>query len=719
MSLIDTEEAAAAASVDDWVSIIAAGHQYGTGVPMAPDARDRYLARDILCPLFAWQEESLRFAAQRERDEDETGTRGLMLCHEQGLGKTLIVLQHILRDNQARCALSGGRRFNGATLIVCKDTLLLENWLAELRSKWPHDTFQWYYLKTSGNERIDPVYLSRACDIVFVTYATLRAAYTFGTRCDTEDDDGAAPEGEEEEDGDFKYAVLYRRRWRRVVADEGHLFVNPNTVLYRAMQALDSEINWDVTGTPIQNAWQTLLSGFAFIRVPNVQQRFWSADRRPCKDLQRALNEICARVMLRYLKRDVAMTKELGLFTVVTKRIRLIEFESPLERLVYFQYAFYSRLRARQHTRRQHNTGFLILLLLQLCLNMTILRRLVLPAGMLTDPCAQRISLANEPVLLPGEEEAEDDDATSLTAFAARLAWRTVFTYRASQWPPLPSIDGYILEYRASLSDAVRPLVEAARDETFVWDPYAASREFDLSDSADDRHLYTEVYNRLVGGDGCDSKEEESEKESAMRRHLMQRTLPRDFCATKNLHVIDYVEREMAPDECVIVFATSVKALEALGRDLRERRGIESVLVSGRTPKENADRLRQFAQPSGGPRVLLMSMKLGAMGLNITRANHVIFLHRWWNPEFEAQAAGRPQRIGQTKPIHIVHFVMNKTVELFVTALAYNKTCLTRGLIDHSKKKKRKQRNDDDAEDIFTSFTLSYDFAEYGMKQLC
>ena len=55
--------------------------------------------------------------------------------------------------------------------------------------------------------------------------------------------------------------------------------------------------------------------------------------------------------------------------------------------------------------------------------------------------------------------------------------------------------------------------------------------------------------------------------------------------------------------------------------------------------------------------VFLLSLKAGGTGLNLTRADHVIHVDRWWNPAVEEQATDRAYRIGQTKPVQVHRLV--------------------------------------------------------------
>ena len=54
---------------------------------------------------------------------------------------------------------------------------------------------------------------------------------------------------------------------------------------------------------------------------------------------------------------------------------------------------------------------------------------------------------------------------------------------------------------------------------------------------------------------------------------------------------------------------------------------------------------------------MLVSLKAGGTGLNLTAADHVFLCDPWWNPAVEAQAADRAHRIGQTRPVFVYRLV--------------------------------------------------------------
>jgi SNF2 family DNA or RNA helicase len=73
---------------------------------------------------------------------------------------------------------------------------------------------------------------------------------------------------------------------------------------------------------------------------------------------------------------------------------------------------------------------------------------------------------------------------------------------------------------------------------------------------------------------------------------------------------------------------------------------------------------------------MLVSLKAGGTGLNLTAADHVFLLDPWWNPAVEDQAADRAHRIGQQRAVSIYRLVAEDTVEEGIVALQARKRAL-------------------------------------------
>lgn len=76
-----------------------------------------------------------------------------------------------------------------------------------------------------------------------------------------------------------------------------------------------------------------------------------------------------------------------------------------------------------------------------------------------------------------------------------------------------------------------------------------------------------------------------------------------------------------------------------------------------------ATTLSQFKNPSLNVTCLLLPLKCGAKGLNLTEATHVFLVEPILNPGEQLQAIGRIHRMGQTRPTFVHRFIMKNTIE--------------------------------------------------------
>ena len=79
--------------------------------------------------------------------------------------------------------------------------------------------------------------------------------------------------------------------------------------------------------------------------------------------------------------------------------------------------------------------------------------------------------------------------------------------------------------------------------------------------------------------------------------------------------------------------------------------------------------------------VFVLSLKAGGVGLNLTRATHVIHYDRWWNPAVEDQATDRAYRIGQDRPVTVHRLVAEGTVEDKIAAMLADKRHLADAVV--------------------------------------
>ena len=92
--------------------------------------------------------------------------------------------------------------------------------------------------------------------------------------------------------------------------------------------------------------------------------------------------------------------------------------------------------------------------------------------------------------------------------------------------------------------------------------------------------------------------------------------------------------------------------------------GIDCARYDGDVSKELRTKDLERFKTSGTCRVLLATVQSGGTGLNITEANHVCFLDRWFNPCVHDQAESRCHRLGQEKEVNIAYLDINFTIDI-------------------------------------------------------
>ena len=131
--------------------------------------------------------------------------------------------------------------------------------------------------------------------------------------------------------------------------------------------------------------------------------------------------------------------------------------------------------------------------------------------------------------------------------------------------------------------------------------------------------------------------------------------------------------------DSVLVFSQYVQLCKLLERRLTER-GLPVQLLSGASsPAQRQDMVDRFQ--AGEVPVFLLSLKAGGVGLNLTKATHVIHYDRWWNPAVEDQATDRAYRIGQDRPVQVHRLIAEGTLEERIAVVLEKKRGLAESVV--------------------------------------
>ena len=114
---------------------------------------------------------------------------------------------------------------------------------------------------------------------------------------------------------------------------------------------------------------------------------------------------------------------------------------------------------------------------------------------------------------------------------------------------------------------------------------------------------------------------------------------------------------------------------------LAARLGRPVLWLHGGVPKKRRDQLIERFQNDDEPTVFLLSLKAAGTGLNLTAANHVIHVDRWWNPAVEDQATDRAFRIGQRRDVQVRKFICIGTLEERIDQMIERKKALAERIV--------------------------------------
>ena len=162
---------------------------------------------------------------------------------------------------------------------------------------------------------------------------------------------------------------------------------------------------------------------------------------------------------------------------------------------------------------------------------------------------------------------------------------------------------------------------------------------------------------------------------------------------TKTAHTMERAKLELLADllpplvdegRRVLVFSQFTEMLMLAAEQL-DALALSYLTLTGQTPpRARGAVVKRFqAQDDTSAPILLVSLKAGGVGLNLTAADTVIHLDPWWNPAVEEQATARAHRIGQDQPVFVYKLVVEGSIEERMLELQARKAALARGVLGH------------------------------------
>ncbi|MBS0192121.1 MAG: DEAD/DEAH box helicase [Phycisphaerales bacterium] len=159
-------------------------------------------------------------------------------------------------------------------------------------------------------------------------------------------------------------------------------------------------------------------------------------------------------------------------------------------------------------------------------------------------------------------------------------------------------------------------------------------------------------------------------------------TPPNPERSGKCIRLLEMLDEVVAEGDQAIVFTQFRQMGNLLRAMVRHQLDREVLFLHGGTSqKERVQIVEDFQKATGKHPVLLISLKAGGVGLNLTAASHVFHFDRWWNPAVENQATDRAYRIGQTRTVQVHKFVVRGTLEERIDQMIESKIELAENII--------------------------------------
>ena len=611
-------------------------------------------------------------------------SRGGILADEMGLGKTIEILALVHTARMKREAEDASlKSMMNRQVNVCHTTLvvaplsLLQQWQSEAENASKEGTLKTllYY----GNEKALDLYelchganARLAPDVLITSYGTLLSEWT------KQQESGAAPTG------------LFGIDFYRVVLDEAHTIKNRQAKTSKACYAIRAGRRWALTGTPIVNKLEDLFSLVHYLSVePWGHFAFWRTFITipfESKDYIRAL--------------DVVQTVLEPLVLRRTKDMRdvdgkpIVDLPSKTIEKVYLEFGenerdIYNFISARaRRTYNQNAQAGTVMKNYTYILSMILRLRQACCDPVLVKHKAEKSELVDE----GADESAEVDDLqedVDLQELIAKYASRDAEEERSAT-----SFGTAVLQEIKDGAEQECPICteEPIQDPTVTACFHMACKKCLLE------HI---EFQKAKGEDPlchtCRAPVSEKDLLEVIRHaneegeQIFLRPAQHSLGSTKIDKLLKSLHetRRIDPRIKSVVFSQFTSFLDIIQKSLKRQKLPFCRLDGSMAMKDRAAVLERF-RTTPGNMTLIISLKAGGVGLNLTSANHVYMLDPWWSFAIESQAIDRIHRMGQTREVKVFRYIIQNSVEEKMLKIQDRKNFLASSL-GMSKEEKRRE----------------------------
>ncbi|KPV74347.1 uncharacterized protein RHOBADRAFT_54186 [Rhodotorula graminis WP1] len=625
----------------------------------------------LKCTLLPHQEIGVRWLVERETGKK----RGGILGDDMGLGKTIQLIALMLANPSDRVKPKAK-----TTLIVCP-VALMDQWKSEIAT---HTDGRLRVLVHHGASRTTEGRKLAKYDVVITSYPTLSnewldpnpkkaAKKGKGAAADDDDLDELGKLGKR--GSRVEYGALFDldHGFYRVILDEAHQIKNRTTKMQKACVALDTHFRWCLTGTPLQNEVMDLFSLFEFLgrRVVSPLHEvgeFKAKIQKPMNGKRTKLalarlGIILKAVMLRRRKTDQVDGRPL----LALPSREIFEIKGPF--LDAREAEFYEKIEEKMRAAMEKfKTADLMKNYTQVLVKLLRMRQACNHPSLVLKNATDLEGLelkTDKPVAAPtpsGSSSSTGDDPDDLSSMLGSMSLA-------------PAAE------RAGAACAICSK-SIGKSRTAAGESTCSRCEIDMADFAGMRSS-TKVRRTLEILEGVRRESREASRIASQRSG--GESDEDDDSFDDNAHVVKQGkgkarEVPLGPKK-TIIFSQFTSMFDLLEPFL-EKAGHRFVKYTGvMNQRERAVALDAIRND---PRctVILVSLKCGAVGLNLTVCSRVILLDLWWNPAIEQQAFDRAHRYGQKDDVKIYKLVIDGTVEDRILTLQQQKAALAKAALD-------------------------------------
>ena len=484
----------------------------------------------------------------------------------------------------------------------------------------------------------------------------------------------------------------------RIILDEAHTIKNRQAKTSKACYELKGKHRWVLTGTPIVNRLEDLFSLVRFLKVePWSNFSFWKTFITvpfESKDFVRALNVVQTVLEPLVLRRTKDMKTPQGeaLVPLPSRSITIHEVElTQTERDVYdliftrAKRAFNESLAAGTLLKSYTTIFAQILRLRQSCCHPVLTRN----KDVVADEEDRAIAMAAD-----GNAFADDMDLQDLISRFTKDTESAAEANSDVEKDPMSTFTAHALRQIQTESSGEcpicceEPMVDPA--VTLCWhgackkcledyvrhqtDKGDLPRCFSCREVVIPRDIFEVVKHNSDSPESTESESEDlysSAREEVAKVHKisLRRIRPYSPSAATSAKIAALLNHLSAQPRGLksVVFSQFTSFLDLIAPQLK-RHGFEHLRFDGTmSQKVRSQVLRAFnaenAHDPKAPRILLLSLRAGGVGLNLTAASRCYMMDPWWSFAVEAQAIDRVHRMGQTQKVEIVRFVTKESIE--------------------------------------------------------